>query len=295
MLSKSLISIIIPNLNSPIINQVINALLKQNYTNKYEIIIVGQDKYNFLEKFKKDKKIKIITTTKPESPSINRNIGIKKAIGNYLFFIDADCIPCKNWLKFHMNNYQKNNNQVIVGSFLLEKSKNFWQFCDNLSHFHTFSTKRKRGKINVICSSNFSISKKILEKVGIFNEKLRIGEDLELSFRLSQANIPLFFESTAYIIHLPSRNSFFSLLKHSYSWGKYSLNIRMTYSKTAKLPIFMKNRLTLTLMTPIIAFGTTAKIFLQTLPLMKYLYVSPIIVCSKFAWCLGAIFAWRRK
>lgn len=292
---KSLISIIIPNLNNPIISQVIDALLKQTYGGEYEIIIVGQDKYNLLDRFKKIKKIIIIDTLKPEIPSVNRNIGIKQALGDYLIFIDADCIPRKNWIDQHIKNHIQNGSQVICGSFALEKSTNFWQFCDNLSHFHTFSSNRRRGKINVICSSNFSIPKKILNKVGTFNKHLIIGEDLELSFRLSQANIPLFFEPKAYIVHLPGRNSFFSILRHSYSWGKYSLNVRMMYSKTAKLPFFMKNRLTLILMTPIIAFGTTAKIFMQTPSLMRYLYISPIVVCSKFAWCIGAIFAWRKR
>ena len=295
MLSKSLISIIIPNLHSPIVHRVIYALLKQDYKGNYEIIIVGQDKYDLLENFKRNKSVKIITTKKSEIPSVNRNIGIKKSLGNYLFFLDADCIPCKNWLNSHMYNYQKNNDQVIVGSFLLEKSTNFWQFCDNLSHFHTFSSKRKREKIDVICSSNFSIPRKILKKVGTFNENLIIGEDLELSFRLLKANIILFFEPSAYITHLPQRNNLFSLLRHSYTWGKYSLNIRITYSKISKLPFFMKNRLTLILMTPIIAIGTTMRIFLQTPTLLKYLFTAPIIFCSKLTWCLGAVSTLRKK
>ena len=44
------ISVIIPNLNSIIIDKVINSLLDQSTELTYEIIVVGQDKPNLLPK-----------------------------------------------------------------------------------------------------------------------------------------------------------------------------------------------------------------------------------------------------
>lgn len=287
------VSVIVPNLHNPIIGRTIEGLLKQNYEGKYEIIVVGLDKYNLLEKFKKRKQVKIITTKKPEIASVNRNIGIKKATGDYLLFIDSDCIPEPNWIRWHMRNHA-NSNQIVIGSFLLEKSTNFWQFCDNISHFYAFSSKRKRGVADAFSAANSSLPKSLLKKVGIFNEHLAIGEDLEMSLRMQKAHLHLMFEPLAQVTHLPSRISFISILKHSYSWGQSSLKVRTKFLEVKKLPFFMKNKLTLILMTPIISLGVATNIFLSTPSLMQYFYILPIIICSKFAWCAGAISTWKK-
>jgi len=289
------VSVIVPNLHDPMIDRTVEGLLKQTYRGKYEIIIIGQDKYNLLEKFKKRKQVKIITTKKPEIASVNRNIGIKKTRGDYLFFIDSDCIPEPNWIRWHMKNHI-NTDRVVIGSFLLEKSTNFWQFCDNISHFYAFSSKRKKGVADAFSAANSSLPKSLLKKVGIFNEHLAIGEDLEMSLRMQKAHLSLIFEPLAQVAHLPSsRTSFISMLKHSYSWGQNSLKVRTKFLEVRSLPFFMKNRLTLIFMTPIISIGVAANIFLSIPHLMRYFYILPIIACSKFAWCIGAISTWRKE
>lgn len=282
------VSIIIPNLHSPMIDQVINALLKQKYKGKFEIIVVGKDKFNLLKQFKKHSQIKIITTKKPAIPSRARNIGIKKAKGEYLFFLDADCLVQPDWIFQLLKNYDTDNNRVVGGSFCLEKSDNFWRFCDNLSHFYAVSSRLKKGQVKGLTSANLSIPRAILKKVGKFNESLVAGEDREYCMRILRAGYLLIFEPSAEVIHLSQRTSLLSVLRHSYFWGPYSLKVRLKYSDIERVPFFMKNRLTLILMAPIIALGSTIRVFTRSPSHLLYLYTLPIVYLSKIFWCLGA-------
>ena len=51
MKSKAELSIIIPNLHSPIIDQTIESLLRQETNYSFEIIVVGQDKFQLVNKY----------------------------------------------------------------------------------------------------------------------------------------------------------------------------------------------------------------------------------------------------
>lgn len=285
---KPLVSIIIPNLDSPLINQVIESLPGQDHQGDTEIIIVGQDRFKLLSKFKKDPRVKIITTKKPEIPSAARNIGIKKAKGEYLFFLDADCLVSPNWLNFLLENHLNKSPRVVGGSIDLEKSKNFWQFCDNLSHFYAISVWLPKRETRNLASANLSIPKVIVREVGLFDEKLVAGEDKDYLLRIAKAGYPLVFEPTAWVAHLPERKTFWSVLRHSFFWGQYSIRVRIKHSDFEPLPPLMRHRLTLILVSPIIALVTAIKALTVNQAHWRYFYAFPIIYISKLLWCFGA-------
>ena len=85
------------------INKSINSVLKQTYKN-FELIIIYDDDNKedliFLKKFCKiDKRIKILVNKKQIGAGESRNVGISKAKGEYIAFLDADDLWNKNKLK----------------------------------------------------------------------------------------------------------------------------------------------------------------------------------------------------
>lgn len=283
-----LVSIIIPNLNSPLIDQVIEALLKQTYQGRTEVIVIGQDRFGLLSKFKKNPKVKIITTKKPEIPSAARNIGIKKAKGEYLFFVDADCLMPSEWINCLLKTHLGESPRVVGGSIDFKKSQNFWQFCDNLSHFYAISSRLPKRETRNLASANLSIPKSIVRKIGYFDERLVTGEDKDFLLRITKAGYPLFFEPAAWVAHLPERKNLWAVLRHSFFWGQYSIRVRIKHSDIEPLPFFMKDRLTLILASPIIALATTLKVLTINRVHRRYFYTFPIIYLSKLLWCFGA-------
>ena len=112
---NKLVSIIMPNYNSEkYISQTINSVLNQTYQN-WELIIVDDkstdNSPNIIKEFiKNDNRIKLtILETNSGRPALPRNIGIKKAQGDFIAFLDSDDLWYKDKLKLQLDFMIKNN------------------------------------------------------------------------------------------------------------------------------------------------------------------------------------------
>ena len=119
---EELISIIIPVYNSAkYITKTIESIEKQTYQN-YEAIFVEDGSTDesraILEKLQeKNTKIKIVKLKRNRGVAIARNIGIRKAKGRYLTFLDADDVLVENKLELQKNFIQKKDYELTYGSF----------------------------------------------------------------------------------------------------------------------------------------------------------------------------------
>ena len=111
-------SIIVPVYNvEKYIEECLNSILKQNYKN-YEVIVINDGSLDksgeICENFsKKNFNFKVIHV-KNGGLSSARNIGIKKALGEYILFLDGDDFIAKNCLEDIDNLIKKNNSTDIV-------------------------------------------------------------------------------------------------------------------------------------------------------------------------------------
>jgi glycosyltransferase involved in cell wall biosynthesis len=164
------------------------------------------------------------------------NEAVKKASTNYLVFIDGDCVPHSNFLKEHYENIK--NNTVLCGKRVnlskrlsdeLTKIKildgsfervTFKHFYDSWRNRKIRSTYVEEGLIVKnkylrkiflkedphIVGCNFSLHKKLIEKVNGFDENYTgpgIGEDSDLEFRLRLINAEFYsLRNLAVLFHL---------------------------------------------------------------------------------------------
>ncbi len=280
------ISIIIPNLNSPIIDKVITSLLNQkSYEKKIEIIIVGQDKYNLIPNHDK---VNFIDTKKVTAPSLARNIGVEMSKGELILFLDADCIASPDLLFQHIRGHQIHENSIIGGSVSFPNN-NYWTLCDNISTFHEYLSYLPSTRKQILPSLNLSIKKAHWLEIGGFDTNFlhAAGEDAEFAFRAGKLSINIIFFPAAVVEHLPNRVTFNSILKHAYNFGKYSIKIDPRNKKGFN-SIFFKNGLLLRFFSPFFAFAIINKmIFIEKLPL-KYWFTIPFVFLTKITWCFGA-------
>ena len=126
---KAKIDIVLPNYNShEFIVETIKSIINQTYFDwKLTIVDDNSDKKtkNILEKFSKNKKIKIYWLKKNKGTGFCRNYALKKTKSPYIAFIDSDDIWKKNKLKDQIN-------------FMLKNKYSF-----SYTYYETFGDKKK--------------------------------------------------------------------------------------------------------------------------------------------------------
>jgi GT2 family glycosyltransferase len=283
MKQKIKISIIIPNLHSPVVDKTLKSVINQQANFPYEIIVVGKDKFNFVQKFPG---IRYIDTGNPVGASTARNIGIQHAKGEWLFFIDSDCIALPGWLT--TLSATMTEGWKVVGGGVITPEEPFWRLVYNLSMFYGELASREEKIRKFMPTLNLAVHKEVIETVGLMDENLPRGQDIDWTSRMTLAGYKLLFKPSAAVEHLPERDKFKALRDFVYNSGYYMIRVRLRYPEIFNTPPLLKNPLVWQLLAPIIALYITLKIFIQSREVRQHLKILPYVYLQKLSWCYGA-------
>ncbi|HEY9870609.1 MAG TPA: glycosyltransferase [Candidatus Obscuribacterales bacterium] len=125
-------------------------------------------------------------------PAANRNNGAKAASGEWLAFVDDDCLPQPGWLASIQEAAREEGVEVIEGKTVIpEKVDNpFLQGVENLTG-------------GVFWSCNLAVRRETFLKLGGFDEDFLEagGEDMEFAWRIQQRNLKAKFCPEALVFH----------------------------------------------------------------------------------------------
>jgi GT2 family glycosyltransferase len=285
------VSIIIPNLHSPVVGQTLLSLKRQTYgLDRVEVIVVGLDKYGLVQP---DDVVRFVNTRQPVCAAAARNIGISQAQGEILAFLDADCIASEDWLQRLVMCYEDPKTDAVAGGVDFPPSTHqYWTLCDNLSTFYSYHATAPKGERPYAPTLNFSVRHGVLDAVGLFDESFpgAAGEDIDLTLRIRLAGYPLLFDPNVLVYHQPVRNSFPQMIRRSFIFGRNMIKVFWRYQDRIELSFFHRSALLLLALAPILSAGVTAKVFLGNRNLLKYWYTAPPIYLAKVAWRLGGAY-----
>jgi glycosyltransferase involved in cell wall biosynthesis len=188
------ISVIIPFFNAvKYINQCLESLALQDFKFPYEIIMIDDcstDESLKLIKNHKNFNLKIFQLSNNSGPSAARNIGLSKANGNYIFFLDIDDIIEKNTLsKLYETALEKDYDLVFCDKKWIQNFKNlreekFDYNDDKIFTEENFSQEIKKRFYDPLYSGKiFGLTGRLIKKSIIaknkilFDERLRYLED----------------------------------------------------------------------------------------------------------------------
>lgn len=133
------------------------------------------------------------TEGKHKGPAANRNHGAAQAKGDWLVFIDDDCLPNKNILKAYYNAIEKHNDKygAYEGRIVADRDK---------QRYDEESPENLTGGYFWTC--NVAIKKSIFFKIGKFDEGFpgAFFEDRDLHIRLLK-DFDVLYLSEALVIH----------------------------------------------------------------------------------------------
>ncbi len=278
------VSIIIPNLKSPLLGQVLDALLAQEQIEGAEIIVVGQalpgDEECYADR------VHFEHTPAPVNAAVARNIGIRLAQGEYLLFVDSDCIVQPGWLReMHA---QLDAGWDVVGGGVRTETNHYWPLVYNLSMFHEFLWTQPQREANFLPTLNLAVKREGIQKVGLLDETLARSQDLDWTMRMKAAGLRILFDPRATLLHSPVVNGFRSIWRQNRRGGFFAVQVRLSHGKSGFQNNLMKQAWFWLFGSPFISLFITGKILVKTPGFWRYLHTLPFVYLTKVAWCLGA-------
>jgi glycosyltransferase involved in cell wall biosynthesis len=169
------ISVVIPLYNAEkYLDQAISSIISQKMK-PFEIIVVDDGSSDGSLKVAEQygDKIKLVKLLKNTGCGAARNRGIEIATGEYLAFIDADDLWCEGRLEKQLN-YLVNN---PVFDMVFGQVEQF--ISPELSSEHKSKLRAELKKMPGYAAGGMLIRKDTFLKVGLFDEKLELGEFID--------------------------------------------------------------------------------------------------------------------
>jgi GT2 family glycosyltransferase len=161
--------------------------------NAYEVIVTDDGSVSTAEILLRDKFPWALWVVGPKrGPAANRNYGADKAWGDWLVFVDDDCVPDPTYLAAYAHAASAENCAVLEGMTAAQgKRKAADMECPiNTTGGHLWSC-------------NFAIKRRLFIELGGFDENFPVPamEDIDMQARLSKAGYKTIFVSEASVKH----------------------------------------------------------------------------------------------
>ncbi len=186
-----------------------------------EIIIVDNNSCPPIINPQKDKnnkvKIQLLKCAK-KGPAAARNVGAKKAKGNWLLFIDSDCVFTETTLTGYLS--VMFGGVAYAGNVLPLRNNNISNYYKKINLLNPLHQEGNKLAPSHVITANCLINKNIFEKINGFNEKFELaaGEDVDLGIRLTKEG-NLYYANKSIIKH-NFKNNLFDFYQRIYRYGK---------------------------------------------------------------------------
>ena len=189
------ISVIIPTYNrQKLLARAIESVLNQTFKD-FELFIVDDGSTDNTKEVvrefqKRDSRIKYIWQENSGAPARPKNTGIKNAKGNYIAFLDDDDEWLSEKLEKQLELFEGLESDLgFVGCNILvinESNKKIWrEYKIPRYSSQIFFEELLEGNF-ILTSSSIMIKKEVLDKIGLFDENLKFGDDWDLWLRIAK-------------------------------------------------------------------------------------------------------------
>ncbi len=212
------------------IEQCVHSVLNQIFQKDYEVIVVDDGSTDstreVLARFS-DGKLIVMHHEINQGASYARNRGILQASGQYIAFLDSDCIAQENWLEEIIKPFDLDDAIMITaGKTMGPSSGNYWQQANEGQNYIA----RKDGYVRESHSCNMAL-RADFAKANLFDGSLpSFSDDLDLCLRCLRKNFKIYYTSKAGMVHF-FRSTLMSSLYTYFYFGAYNVFIRLKWKE----------------------------------------------------------------
>lgn len=284
-MSSNATAVIIPSLNSPIIDQVIATVQAQEkLTAPPEIIVVGIDEAGLIPT---GNGVRFIDTGQPLLAAAARNVGLQATEAPLLVFLDSDCLPTRTWLAEHIAAHRAGH-RVVSGS-VIPDDHNYWRLTYNLTLFHEILHTNREGPRDFLATLNLSVARSVIEEVGPMDATINRVEDVDWTTRMRRRGITPYFWPAASVVHMHNRTRLARVWRDCALSGYHMRSLRLEHNDLLQAPRLLRYPRLVLALSPLIAAWATGRILWRRPHIARRFWQTlPALYLTKIAWCWGA-------
>jgi GT2 family glycosyltransferase len=231
-------SVIIPTHARPQqLNTCLNGLRMQGYPrDEFEVIVVDDGGPKPLDAvvapFEDVLTLRLIRQAN-RGPAAARNTGAQAARGEYLVFIDDDCLPLRDWLRELARVINEQPDCLIGGAIVNGLPDNpFSTATETITTavYEYFNSHPSRGR--VFNTANLAIPAASFHGLTGFCTALRWGEDHDFCYRWQDSGRPFRYAPAARVYHIHPL-TFWSFSRQHFNYGRGLLRARLWVARRA--------------------------------------------------------------
>jgi len=234
------ISFIIPVFNRPGETEELLRSLSRQPDRDFEVIIVEDGSTErsdaVVEKYREHLNISYYYKDN-SGPGPSRNFGCEKAGGEYMIFLDSDCLVPEDYFRIVRETLEQNYTDAFGGPDRAHKDFTNFQKAINFSMTSFLTTGGIRGGNEKMekfhpRSFNMGFSKEVFNTTGGFSS-MRFGEDVDLSIRILEQGFLTQLIKEAFVYH-KRRSNLRQFFKQVYNSGIARINLQLRHPGTLK-------------------------------------------------------------
>lgn len=281
------VSVVIPSYNSSLhIRQCLQTLQGQMTTCEFEVIVVDSS-FDGTDQIVTEEFPEVRLFHFPDRCSVGkaRNIGVEKARGDIVLFLDTDCIPAPTWIDDMFHALQTHEVDGVGGGV---ENGTPWNMTGSvgfyLEFFRFLTHKGSPYQAYFFMGGNSGFRKEVCQSIP-FND-LSVGDDFLFAWNMAKQGKSLMFVPSAVVRHV-NRTGLRTVLRYQYLLGKGACRYRQSVSP--KLSAFFRWMPYTIFLTPPVVMLWISGIVLKRRNLMGWSSFFPLMP----ALCLGhLVWAW---
>lgn len=236
-------SVIIPVYNRP--DEVLELLdsLRLQTCQDFEVIIVEDGSSvrcdQVIEPFRSSLSIQYIEVPNG-GPASARNIGARRAQGDYLLILDSDVVLPEGYIQAVKNGIDRTGADAFGGPDAAAEGFSPVQKAINYAMTSFFTTGGIRGgkgvKLDKFYPRSFNLGcrREVYEELGGFSEDMRFGEDIDFSLRLFRGGYRVHLFPEAFVFH-KRRIDFKKFFRQVFNSGIVRIHLQKRHPDSMKL------------------------------------------------------------
>lgn len=222
-------SVVVPTYERPAqLDACLEALARLDYPReRFEVLVVddgsARSPHDVIERFGGALDVRLLTQPSNAGPAAARNLGARRARGEFLAFTDDDCEPEPAWLRAFAKRFAEEPARVVGGRTVNALDRNPYSETSQLiievvyEHFNLDDDEAR-----FFASNNFAVNAASFRDAGGFDEAFRTSEDREFCARWRSRGLGLTYEPGAVVRH-SHHLTLGSLWRQHFGYGRGAL------------------------------------------------------------------------